>query len=234
MKRKTTPPEFLNTVTLGNAIELCQRIPDHSIDMIFTDPPYPFDFFYLYAWLGSIATRILKPGGWLFAYAGNEHAFKTESLLRLCGKLEWYVNIIITHRGAAPMLYYKALQSDYKLCHVFTSGRVKPDHPISSIQDGRMPEKGYHIWGQDGGLCRKMLNYLTHPDGDAIMLDPFTGGGAFVAAAKEMGRQFIGFEVDPQAHAASLRHLADTTPPLVLENMFGEEIRTPVPVDFDK
>lgn len=31
---------FLNTITMGDSLELLQQIPDSSIDAVITDPPY--------------------------------------------------------------------------------------------------------------------------------------------------------------------------------------------------
>lgn len=34
--------DMLNTITLGNSYELIKEIPDNSIDLIVTDPPYRY------------------------------------------------------------------------------------------------------------------------------------------------------------------------------------------------
>lgn len=34
------PPEYLNQIVTGDARELAKRIPDESVDLIFTDPIY--------------------------------------------------------------------------------------------------------------------------------------------------------------------------------------------------
>lgn len=46
------------------------KIKDGSVDLIYTDPPYPKEFHYLYEWLAKEAVRCLKPDGFLIAYAG--------------------------------------------------------------------------------------------------------------------------------------------------------------------
>lgn len=46
----------------GDAIELAKsHIPDGSVDLIFTDPPYPKEYHYCYEWLAYEAVRVLKP-----------------------------------------------------------------------------------------------------------------------------------------------------------------------------
>ena len=39
------------------------HIPDHSIDLILTDPPYSEEYLYLYEDLARLAIRAFKPGG---------------------------------------------------------------------------------------------------------------------------------------------------------------------------
>ena len=44
----------------------------------------------------------------------------------------------------------------------------------------------------------------------ALVLDPFMGSGTTAVACKELNRNFIGFEINPDYHAASLQRLAVT------------------------
>ena len=58
----------------GDFIEQSQKeIPDNSIDLIFTDPPYADtpENLLLYEELARLAIRVLKPGGSLVFYVGH-------------------------------------------------------------------------------------------------------------------------------------------------------------------
>ena len=67
------PLSFRNQIVTGDARVLAERIPDNSIDFIFTDPPYPQEFIPLYGWLAETASRILKDGGLCLAMAGQSY-----------------------------------------------------------------------------------------------------------------------------------------------------------------
>lgn len=45
-----------------------QKIPDNSVDLIFTDPPYDKESLSIYADLAKMANRVLKDGGSLVTY----------------------------------------------------------------------------------------------------------------------------------------------------------------------
>ena len=61
---------------------LGKNIPDNSIDLIFTDPPYNEASLSLYGDLAKLAERVLKPGGSLITYVGHYALFKINDLIR--------------------------------------------------------------------------------------------------------------------------------------------------------
>src|SRR3954471_13939300 len=85
----------MNEIICGDAFVVLKSLPDNSIDLILTDPPYRFqkkvwwdrqwktEDHYL-DWLGNIATewkRILKPNGSLYCFASAYMASRVEVLL---------------------------------------------------------------------------------------------------------------------------------------------------------
>jgi hypothetical protein len=59
------------TLWIGDFIERGQAIPDASVDLILTDPPYGETFVPQLNDLGTLAARILKPGGSLLMMYGQ-------------------------------------------------------------------------------------------------------------------------------------------------------------------
>src|SRR5215472_11153137 len=56
---------------IGDAREVLADIPDNSIPLILTDPPYGNEAERLYEWLSEFADRVLMPGGSLICYTGQ-------------------------------------------------------------------------------------------------------------------------------------------------------------------
>ncbi len=84
-------PYPLNSIITGDARELAQAIPDESVDLIFTDPPYDDESVPLYGWLAETAARILKPGGFCFAYTGNRWLNKILPLMNESLDFFWMI-----------------------------------------------------------------------------------------------------------------------------------------------
>jgi predicted methyltransferase len=64
------------------------KLAANSVDMIFTDPPYIADCIGLYGDLAKEAQRVLKPGGYCFAYLGAE--FLPQVMQLMSPYLDWF------------------------------------------------------------------------------------------------------------------------------------------------
>ena len=71
------PPEL----HVGDFREKAHVIPDNSIELIFTDPPWSRLAVPLYGDLAEFAARVLKPGGALIAYSGHAHLIEAANLM---------------------------------------------------------------------------------------------------------------------------------------------------------
>ena len=80
------PIEYRNQIVTGDARVLSERIPDESVDLVLTDPPFGIGFKYengyqddpalypdLLRWTISEASRIIRPGGLCFVFIAQPH-----------------------------------------------------------------------------------------------------------------------------------------------------------------
>ena len=76
------------------------QVPDESVDVIVTDPPYAAEFVPVFADLARVAARVLKPGGSLLAMVGKMYLPETLNLLCQNLKYHWEIAYIVRRRPA--------------------------------------------------------------------------------------------------------------------------------------
>ena len=191
-------------ILFGDFREVARQISDASVDMIFTDPPYPKEYLPLWSDLAAIAHRILKPGGLLIAYSGQFHL--PEVMSRLSEWLDYIwlgslvlkgphneVHVMKIHNHSKPLLFYG---KDYYPSVWFYD---------TFFSEGK--DKEYHDWQQAKGAALYYIETLTAPGG--LVFDPFLGGGTTAEAAVKLNRSFIGCDIDKSAVAMTSHRLVN-------------------------
>jgi site-specific DNA-methyltransferase (adenine-specific)/modification methylase len=222
----------------GDARELLARIPDGSVDLICTDPPYnlagystgniapgwrrPFnndvaewdlDVFDPAEWLPELR-RVLKPTGNVFAFtsynmlgpwhAAYDPAFDT-------------FQIVVWHKTNPPPKLRRAgflnscelIVAAWDRGHTWNFGRQRDMHnfieaPICMGHERWKDPK--HPTQKPVAVLRRLIEWGSNP-GD-LVLDPFMGVGSTGVAALELGRRFVGIDIDPAYVDAARRRLA--------------------------
>lgn len=203
------PESYKNQIVTGDARVLAERIPDESVDLIFTDPPYLREYLPLYNWLSKEASRILRPGGWLFAYGAGEHL--PDHLERMGQHLDYFWVFVLRHNNGWPRMWQKHLLSAYKPIMVYTKGQARAGPWLATLH-GDNKDKAFHEWGQGHGFPLYILERLT--DSDSVICDPMVGGGTVPAVCKMLGRNYVAFEIDPATAELARERVANTQPPL--------------------
>lgn len=202
------PPEYLNQIVTGDARELAKRIPDESIDLILCDPVYwrVED----YEWLAQVAERILISGGNVIAQAGNEYLHEAEALMRKSKLVPRPLLAEIYSSATAQMWKHRTL-TGWK-AYIWMSQGDRLGGWIFDRFAGGGSNKNHHEWGDSPRIFIELIGRLTSPD--AVILDPFTGGGTVPAVCKMLGRNYIAFEIDPATAEMARRRVESTQPPL--------------------
>jgi DNA modification methylase len=222
------PQEYRNTVVVGDARELARRIPDASIDLIFTDPPYLKKHLGLYGWLAREAARVLKPGGFLLAMCGG--SYLNQIFRAMDENLTYFWKYEISLPGwATGMVWTKAFPKTTivvrdKPVLAYSRGPPVPRTSTVSMFSATGSDKRYHVWGQDEASTRYYVDCFSAV-GD-VVLDPFCGGGTTAAMCKRLQREFVTFEIDAGAAESASIRLADVQPylPGLLEQQSTMEL----------
>lgn len=193
---------------LGDFRHLGDKIPDESVDLIFTDPPYDRKAIELYDGLGEFAARVLRPGGSLVTYVGQIQL--PDAMADLSRHLRYWWTCSCYHSGPTllRMNEYGIVNGWKPMLWFVKETRGDKQTFINDVATGTR-EKSHHNWQQSEAEARYFIELLTETDG--FVVDPFCGGGTTPAACIALGRKWSSFEIDAGQHAlASSRiHEAD-------------------------
>ena len=186
------------TLYHGDALAVAQDLPDHSFSAIVTDPPYIRESIYYYAWLAEIAHRLLQPNGVLLIYAGAHWKANVMAIFSGTDDLNYYWDYILLHGGSSPIMWNRRILSRYKslLAYTKTPHNHKARFQTLSTYTATR-DKRYHQWGQHMNEINYYLQAHTEPE--AMILDPFTGGGTIPATAKMVRRKCVAIDQDQDA-----------------------------------
>jgi site-specific DNA-methyltransferase (adenine-specific) len=216
------PYRFVNKIIHGDCRAILSRLPDESVDLLLTDPPYgmryrarrwgkPMKGDADLSWFRPFiqeAYRVLRPNTHAYLFC-NEYGlatfraemaaagFKVKRLLvwvkdqHTAGDLKGdYANrteyLLFGHKGRRLLSGHR----DANVLFFKRSGR-KRLHPTEKPED--------------------MLRYLIEKSSSPgeLVLDPFAGSGTTCKAAKDLGRRFLGIEIDPKYAEIARRRVAD-------------------------
>lgn len=189
-------------------------IPEASVDLILTDPPYsgrecwdtdgPWDT------LGRQAVAWLKPGGLLLAYSGHSHLARSIATLSPCSDdgLAYWWTFAIVHPGgpgSGQQVRTRGLVTSWRPVLAFrkTGARSLPPFSSDPIAGGGREKDGDHPWQQGVDETRTLIRQLTLPR--ALVVDPFVGSGTVAVAAALEGRACVAADRDAD-YVALARH----------------------------
>lgn len=206
------PPEYQNQIVTGDARELAKRIPDESVDLIFTDPPYPKEYLYTFEWIAREAKRILKRGGSILCLSGQAHFDKVFGYF--AENLDYYwMNCYYTMTVTQVLTFWpKKIFARWKPILWFTKGERDPEHFIQDGVSSSVSDKRFHHWGQTEQWAFYWIDQLSKKTD--IIFEPYAGGGTVPAVCKMLGRNYIAFEIDPATADRARERVRLTQPPL--------------------
>jgi site-specific DNA-methyltransferase (adenine-specific) len=190
----------LNTIECADLRIAAMDIPDESVDMIFTDPPYNRSALDLYGYLAEIGSRVLKKGGFCLAMSGGLYQDDIHLLMSQHMNFYWTFHVSLTgsYTGAVhPGGNHKPIITRVKPIHAYVKGWGEPRTVIYDPFAGDGNDKRFHHWGQDEKSARYYIDCFTRP-GD-LVLDPFCGGGTTPMVCKALERNWLACDLDPVA-----------------------------------
>ena len=197
-----------NHIYVGDARELMPNVPDQSVDLIFTDPPYLRDHIHLYGWLAQEAARVLTPDGFLMAYVGTY--WKDETMAQMREHMAYFWDYVIVHGGDLALQRNRNTRAGAKsiLCYRKPGSTSMPRTEVQGAFQGSGADKAHHHWGQPVDEAAYYISCFS--DADNLILDPFIGGGTTAVACCTLGnRNWVGFEIDEEHARIAQQRIGD-------------------------
>lgn len=185
----------LGRVHCVDCLEALKQLPDKCVDLVLTDPPYglgdrlcdgggklrnsPFCVLYR-----NSSKWDIKPSEALF-----EQIFRVSTNQIICGGN--YFGLPPT-RGFVVWDKRQPMPTLSSCEYIWTSFDV----PAKMFAASSLDLERQHPTQKPVALFRWILEKYSKPSD--IILDPFMGSGTTGVAAVQLGRQFLGFEIDPE------------------------------------
>ena len=178
---------------VGDFRAIGDLVPDESVDLIFTDPPYDRKAIELFDGLGRFAARVLRPGGSLIAYVGQIQL--PSAISDLSEHLRYWWTCGCFHGGPSllRMTEYGIVNGWKPMLWFVKETRGDVNTFVNDVATGTK-EKSHHEWQQSEAEARYFIELLTEPDD--LVVDPFCGGGTTPAACVALRRKWLAFEID--------------------------------------
>ena len=175
----------------GDFREVGQQIPDQSVDLIFTDPPYiDEDSLDLYQGLSELGNRVLKDGGSCLCYVTQTMLHQVLNVMS--ENLDYYWIISIKHGGNNGR-HGRGIFVEWKPILWLVKGKKKRSSDfVADFVYSTPPEKILHRWEQS---TKEAEYYISHLSGvGEVVLDPMMGTGTTGVASLSCSRNFVGIE----------------------------------------
>lgn len=137
-------------------------------------------------------------------------SYLPEILARMSTALDYrWTLAYLTPGGQAVQVWDRKVNTFWKPILLFTNGKSDSadwlgDVTSSAVNDN---DKNHHYWGQSESGMADLIDRLSKP-GD-LVCDPFLGGGTTALVCHELGRRFIGCDIDQQCLDTTVERFAN-------------------------
>jgi len=222
----------------GRCEEILSHIPDESVDIILTDPPYnigyaEWDVFFNIPQVSQEWYRILKPNGSLFCFAG--WSFVCNVIQNVDSRFtlnDWIIYDRIKGRGCKKRLvstredllwYVKS--NDWVFNKDKAYSTIKKKTKGMGEKNGKEHRALTNVWSDISPIVPWSKEKTEHPtqkpislgkrildvfaNDNSIVFDSYMGSGSFGCSAIENNHTFIGIEKDEKYFDISVKRMKD-------------------------
>lgn len=210
----TDPPYNLGTFMQGRQTNLAAMRSNNFVEAGWDNDDYASWLALMDKFFGQ-TSRVLKHGGSCVVFMA---IIKVETLIQIAESHGLYYKTTGIWHKTNPMPRNMNLHfvNSTESWVYFTKGtktgtfnnasQVVHDHISTGLTPGSEKVHGKHPTQKPVRLMEHFVRLLSHEED--MVLDPFMGSGSTGVAAKNLGRRYIGMEIDPAYYALSEKRVA--------------------------
>lgn len=226
-----------NTIIHGDCVRILPTLPSASVDFILTDPPYlvsykPRDGRRIAnddngRWLRPAFAqmhRVLARNGYCFSFYGWPHADRFMEAFRAAGfRPVGHFSFVKRYHSSVGHV-----RCQHETAYLLAKGDpARPSNPLTDVIEWIENTGNRHHPAQKPVSVLLPLIDTYCAEGGTV-LDPFAGSGSSLLAARTLGRDYLGIELDAKYHATAQRRLKqDMMPPAVITDSAPDSMGAP-------
>ena len=206
---------FTNTIINADCLKALPMLPNRSVDFILTDPPYLVKYKSrdgrsisnddIDEWLKPAFAemfRVLADDSFCVSFYGWPSADRFMQAYRAAGfRIVGHLMFPKSYASSTRFLRYQ-----HECAHLLAKGNpARPEKPIPDVLQWKYTGNRLHPTQKPLAVLLPLIETFSAHGG--IVLDPFTGSGSSLVAARKLGRSYIGIEMDKRYHAIASRRL---------------------------
>jgi len=227
----------VNQIICGDAVEELKKIPDNSVDLVITDPPYGIsrELNCKNKRLGSTAKlnfnfgewdkfssewldlAIKKTNGWFISFCAKKDIATFWAALENNGFIA--IDALVWQKpDPVPLNAKSRFLNAWEMAVMGkrpgATWNSTYEHNILKYQAPKNKNR-IHPTQKPLELIKKLILLTTKKDG--LVLDPFMGSGTTAAACKESNRNYIGFEISEEYCGLAKNRINNISAPLITD-----------------
>jgi len=215
------PDDFINKIICGDCLEVMKEIPDKSVDLVLTDPPYGINVIGGSKSFGSIGGSNIVKANKYHPIINDDIKIDFTEIFRISkNQVIFGGNYFDLPISKGWIVWDKKTKNNWD--DNFSDGELawtSFKRPLKifrylymgCLQEGKR-EKRVHPTQKPLKLIEYIVENYTNETN--IILDPFLGSGTTAVACKSLGRRYIGIEISPEYCEIARRRVNATPEPL--------------------
>ena len=217
VQQKENSAVIRNAILQGDCISLMRGLERESVDFVLTDPPYITRYqsrdgrtvqnddnaHWLKPAFNQIH-RVLKNGGFCVSFYSWH---KVDLFMRAWREAGFRIagHIVFRKRYASSERFFRY---EHEQAYLLGKGQITPPaKPIPDVIDFPYSGNTLHPTQKPVQALRPLIESFSRPDD--LVLDPFAGSGSTLAAARELGRDWLGIELSKDHHETATKRMND-------------------------